>query len=105
HPTARWVNPAAFSQAAANTFGNAPRTITDVRTPRQANVDASFGKSFRFGTKSAQLKVETLNLFNRVNVRSLNGRNTFAAGSATFGGTATQAGFMRIMQIMLRVSF
>ena len=34
HPTATWVNPAAFALAPAGTFGNAPRTITDVRTPR-----------------------------------------------------------------------
>jgi hypothetical protein len=105
HPTAKWLNPAAFSAAAANTFGNAPRTITDLRSPRQANVDVSFGKNLRFGTKSAQLKIETLNLLNRVNVRALNGRNTYATGSATFGGTAVQAGFMRITQIMLRFSF
>jgi hypothetical protein len=105
HPTAKWINPAAFSAAAANTFGNAPRTMTDERTPGQANLDASFGKFFRFGTKSAQLKIEMLNLTNRPLVRSLNGRNTYAANSATFGGTAVQAGFMRITQIMLRFSF
>ena len=30
HPTATWINPAAFTAAPAVTFGNAPRTITDV---------------------------------------------------------------------------
>lgn len=103
HPTATWVNPAAFALAPAYTLGNAPRTITDVRSPSQYNVDAAFIKDMRFGGKSAQFKLEVLNLMNRVNVRSLNGRNTF--GNANFGQTAVQAGFMRIMQFMFRFSF
>jgi trimeric autotransporter adhesin len=106
HPTARWLNPDAFSLAPANTFGNAPRTITDVRTARQANVDASFGKNFRLGgNRVALLKIEMLNLFNRVQTRALQGRNTYAVNSTTFGQTAIQAGFMRITQIMVRFSF
>ena len=103
HSTATWVNTAAFSAAAPFTYGNAPRTLTDIRTPGQYNVDASFIKNIRFGSKSAQFKIETLNLLNRVNVRTLNGRNTF--GSGNFGQTAIQAGFMRIVQIMARFSF
>ncbi len=104
HPTATWLNPTAFTAAPAFTYGNAPRTITDVRTPGQANVDASFMKNFRLGgSKSAQLKIETLNLFNRPNVRALQNRNTF--GNANFGRIGIQAGFMRITQIMLRFSF
>jgi hypothetical protein len=104
HPTATWINPNAFSAAATGTFGNAPRTITEVRSPGQYNVDASFIKDFRFtGTKAAQLKIEILNLTNRVNVRSLRGANTF--GSSNFGQTTSQAGFMRITQIMFRFSF
>jgi len=42
-------------------------------------------------------------MLNRVNVRSLNGRNTF--GNANFGTTGAQAGFMRITQVMFRFSF
>ena len=34
HPTATSINPAAYTTAATNTFGNAPRLQTDVRTPR-----------------------------------------------------------------------
>jgi hypothetical protein len=106
HPTARWLNPDAFSVAPAFSYGNAPRTITDVRTARQANVDASFGKGFRLGgSRNGLVKIEMLNLFNRVQTRALNGRNTFSAGSSTFGQTAIQAGFMRITQIMFRFTF
>ncbi len=57
-------------------------------------------KNFSFGTKTAQLKIEMLNLLNRPNVRALSGRNTF--GNANFGQTNTQAGFMRITQVMFR---
>jgi hypothetical protein len=104
HPSATWVNPAAFSLAAASTYGNMPRTITDVRSATQRNVDASFIKDFRLGgAKSAQLKIETLNLFNRVNVRTLQGANN--VNNSNFGQTNTQAGFMRITQIMVRFSF
>jgi len=103
HPTATWLNPAAFTAAAPFTFGNAPRTITDQRTPGQSNVDAVFIKNLRFDTKTVQIKFEMLNLFNTVQVRALRGANTF--GNANFGRTNLQAGFMRITQLMFRFSF
>ena len=103
HPTATYVNSAAFAVAPAFTFGNAPRTITDVRTPTQYNVDASFIKNVRFSAKTLQFKLEVLNLTNRVQVRALNGRNTVGVGN--FGQTNIQAGFMRIIQLMARFSF
>jgi hypothetical protein len=103
HPTATWINGAAFTLAAPFTFGNAPRTITALRSPNQYNVDGVFAKSLRFGTKTAQVKIEMLNLMNRVNVRTLRQRNTF--GNSNFGQTGQQAGFMRITQLMFRFSF
>jgi hypothetical protein len=104
HPSATWLNLPAFSAAPAFTFGNAPRTLTDVRTPPQYNVDGVFIKNVRFaGSKTAQFKLEMLNLFNRVNVRSLRGANTF--GNTNFGRTTFQAGFMRITQMTFRFSF
>jgi len=104
HPTATWLNPAAFTTAAAGTFGNTPRTITDARTPSQSNVDASFIKNIRLGgTKTAQFRMEVINLLNRPNVRTMQGANTF--GNANFGRTATQAGFMRFMQFTFRMNF
>ena len=103
HPTATWVNPAAFSLAPNFTFGNAPRTITDIRTPGLYNTDLSLIKNFRLGGRTLQVKMEALNLMNRVAVRTLQGRNTF--GNANFGQTNTQSGFMRIYQFMLRFNF
>ncbi len=104
HPSATWLNPAAFTAAAPFTFGNAPRTITDQRTTGQSNVDAVFIKNFRLaGTKTGQIKFEMLNLLNQVQVRTLRGANIF--GNANFGRTNLQAGFMRITQIMFRFNF
>ncbi|HYT65719.1 MAG TPA: carboxypeptidase-like regulatory domain-containing protein [Vicinamibacterales bacterium] len=103
HPTATWISRDAFTAASANTFGDAPRTLPDARTPGQYNADAVFIKEFRFKGKSAQLKIEELNLFNRVNVRALRGSGVF--GNSNFGQTNIQAGFMRITQIMFRFSF
>ena len=62
-----------------------------------------FIKDLHFGDKTAQVKIEELNLFNRVNVRALRGSGVF--GNSNFGQTNVQAGFMRITQIMLRFSF
>ncbi|MBZ5560332.1 MAG: TonB-dependent receptor [Acidobacteriia bacterium] len=103
HPTATWINPAAFSLAPAFTYGNAPRTITDVRTPPQYNVDGVFIKNLRFGTKTAQIKIEMLNLLDRVQTRALTSRNT--VGNSNLGQIGVQAGFMRITQVMFRYSF
>ena len=101
HPTRTWTNSAAFVSAPAFTFGNAPRTFTSERSPIQANVDGVFIKNIRLGTKTAQVKIEMLNLLNRVNVRA--NRNTF--GNSNFGQIGVQAGFMRITQVMFRYSF
>ena len=104
HPSATWLNPAAFSLAPAGTFGNAPRAITDVRGPGWYVVDASFIKNIRFGgSKVAQFKLEALNILNRPNVRTLQGANTF--GNANFGQTTIQVGFSRILQLMFRLNF
>jgi len=103
HPTAAWLNPAAFAAATPFTFGNAPRTLTDQRTPNTYNVDAVIMKNVRFGSKTFQAKLEMLNMLNRVNVRAIRGANTF--GNSNFGRTTLQSGFMRIMQFTFRFSF
>ncbi|HZT77389.1 MAG TPA: hypothetical protein VFA27_12085, partial [Vicinamibacterales bacterium] len=104
HPTATWVNPAAFSIAPNFTYGNAPRTLTSVRTPTQNNVDLSVIKGVLFpGGKSAQLKLEVLNLFNRVTMRGNTTSDTL--GSTNFEQWNQQSGFQRLLQVMLRFNF
>jgi hypothetical protein len=103
HPSATWISAAGFTLAPAGTFGTAPRTITSARSPQQKNVDAVFMKNFRVGEgKSAQVKVEMLNLLNRVEVTTASSNNVT---SSTFEQINNQAGFMRITQIMFRYSF
>jgi hypothetical protein len=103
HPTATWLNTAAFTLASAQTFGNAPRVATDVRTPPVINTDLSVSKSIALsGGKQAMVKIEVINLFNRV---QLNGFASTALGSTVFGQANTQGGFMRLTQIMFRFSF
>ena len=102
HSTAAWLNPAAFTTAAAFTYGNAPRTITDVRTPPQRNVDLSVSKNIRLGgTRFAQVRVEVINLLNRVTTSGI----ATTAGSSTFGQISSQSGFMRLTQFSFRYSF
>ena len=81
------------------------RTAHTCVPPAEAKqtLDGVFIKNFRFGTKSAQVKIELLNMFNRVNVRALQGNNN--ASNSGFGQTNIQAGFMRITQLMFRFNF
>jgi hypothetical protein len=61
-------------------------------------------KTFRLGeSRTALVKVEMLNLFNRVNVRA--GLNANTVGNTNFGQINNQIGFMRITQVMFRYSF
>jgi hypothetical protein len=103
HPTAIWLNPAAFSAAPAGTWGNAPRVETDVRTPRIINTDFSASKNINVGgSRQIQLKIEVVNLFNRAQVAGL--ASTTQAAS-NFGQITSQSGFMRMTQVMFRYSF
>jgi hypothetical protein len=96
-----YINPAAFSQAPAYTYGNVSRTIP-MRGPGQANCDFSFFKSYAVReTLKAQFRFEIFNLTNTPLFNSLN--TTF--GSATFGQITNQANYPRIVQLGLRFSY
>ena len=55
------------------------------------------------GSKQAQIKIEIINLFNRVQLRG-NQMNT-TQGNAAFGRIVSQGGFMRLTQVMFRFSW
>lgn len=98
-----WLNSAAFAQPGTYELGTAPRTNGDIRTPHRNNWDFVAAKAVRFGSSRvrAQVRLEVLNLTNTVKVR---GPNT-TVGSAAFGEIRTQSGFMRMTQLMFRMSF
>jgi hypothetical protein len=104
HPSAAWLNQAAFTAAAPGTFGDAPRLVTSTRTPIQTQTDLSVTKNIGLGgTKQAQIKIEIVNVFNRVQLRG-NQMNT-TQGNSAFGTIVSQGGFMRLTQVMFRYSW
>ena len=95
-----FLNPAAFSTAAAGTFGNLSRTI-GVRGPSpQKSWDIGLLKTVPiFESLKGQFRLEAINAFNTPIFRLTN--TTF--GSSNFGKITSQANFARVMQISLRL--
>ena len=93
-----WYNPSAFAVCAPYTFCNAGRNI--LRGPARVDFDLSLSKDFKFTeSKYLELRVESFNLFNRVNFASPGGG---AQGSFTnFGGAAgATVGTPNFMEIL-----
>ena len=97
-----WLNSAAYAIPAAFTLGTSPRTDGDVRTPRRNNWDFVANKALRFGSRvRGEVRFEVLNITNTVKVRG----PIHTVGSSTFGQIRAQSGFMRLTQMMFRLSF
>jgi len=74
------------------------------RTPIQTETDLSVAKNVALsGGKTMQIKIEIVNLFNRVQLRG-NQMNT-TQGNSAFGTIVSQGGFMRLTQVMFRYSW
>ena len=100
--TGKWLNVAAFAQPAAFSLGTLPRTLEDVRTPHRNNWDFVASKDVRLkGSMRGEIKIEVLNITNTAKVRG----PTTAVGSGSFGDIRTQSGFMRMTQLMFRLTF
>ncbi|MGC4080610.1 MAG: hypothetical protein QM736_00455 [Vicinamibacterales bacterium] len=98
---ASWINPAAFSTAPAYTFGNAPRTLSDLRTPGQRNTDVSVQKAVALHHARVLLRADVLNLFDD----PLFSGPVSTFGTSNFGQITTVNGFARSVQFQARVSF
>ncbi len=96
-----WINPAAFTAAPAFTFGNAPRTLSDLRTPGQRNVDLSVQKSQRIGRQTVALRADVLNLFDNPLFTTLQSQ----FGTPTFGQLTAVGGYARSVQFQVRVGW
>jgi hypothetical protein len=65
---ANWINPAAFAQPAAFTFGNSPRNLPDLRSPRYFDWDTGIQKEYYFTEqKRLQFRFEMFNTLNHPN--------------------------------------
>jgi hypothetical protein len=94
-----YLNQAAFSPAAPNTFGNARRTI-GVRSPNTRNWDISVLKNTMIVEGfTAQFRLEAVNAFNTPVFRAPNTQY----GNPNFDRITSQANFARIVQMSVRL--
>jgi hypothetical protein len=95
----QWLDPAAFANPAAGTYGNVP--INGFIGPHAFNVDMGITRSFRTGaSREIQFRAEIFNLFNTV----LRNDPVGALNSPNFG-LITAAGDPRIAQFALKYVF
>ena len=96
-----YINPAAFTLAPADTFGNISRDIP-YRSPGQANWDVSLFKDFKFKERfTAQFRAEALNAFNT----PLFAPPPTTLGLKTFGVLNYQANIPRELQLGVRFAW
>jgi hypothetical protein len=97
-----YLNPAAFSQPAPFTFGDAPRTLTNVRAPGNHDLDFSAFKSFQPTERvTLQFRAESYNLLNQVVFSNPN----MVLSSGQFGVISGQANTPRQIQAALKILF
>src|SRR5579872_5281747 len=100
----QWFNTSDFSQPAAFTFGNAPRTLPNVRAEGIDNFDFSLFKKTQFGPEARlglQFRAEVFNLANRVQF----GYPGTVFGTPQFGVVSSQLNQPRLIQLALRFTF
>ena len=93
-----WINANAFTAAPAFTFGNAPRTLPNLRTPGQRNVDLSIQKTQTVATRTISIRADVLNLFDNPLFTTLQSQ----FGTPTFGELTAVGGFARSVQFQIR---
>jgi len=96
-----WINPDAFTAAPAYTFGDAPRTLPDLRTPGQRNVDLSIQKTQRVSGANLSVRADVLNLFDNPLFTTLQSQ----LGTPTFGQLTAVGGYARSVQFQIRVAW
>jgi len=97
-----YINPAAFAPPAAFTFGNAPRTISNLRAPSYENVDFSLFKNFTVrGDLKLQVRGEAFNALNQV----VFGSPVTNLSNAQFGQITSQSNTPRQLQFAAKLLF
>ena len=98
-----YLNPAAFSLAAANSFGNAPRILPGVYSPWRNSTNLSVSKNIRTGAgTNVSVRLEVLNMLNQVQWAAP-ASNQF--GNSAFAQITNQATNMRMYQFTFRFQF
>ena len=99
----RYLNPAAFSQAPAGTFGNAPRMLDGIYSPWRNSTDMRIRKDIGLGgSRRFSIDMEVINLFDNPWYTAL---QSTAQGNGNFGRVNAQANYSRTMQFTGRLSF
>ncbi len=96
-----YVNPEAWQEAKAYTFGNTPRTDVRVRTPFRQNWDFAFQKSEPLGGARLTMRAEIINVFDHPDFRGPDTR----LGNRRFGKITRVSGFPRTFQFMVRLDW
>ena len=97
-----YLNSAAFSQPAPFTFGNAPRTLSNVRGPGTHDIDFSLFKNFHATEHVAvEFRAEAFNLLNQV----VFGTPNMTLSSGQFGVISSQSNTPRQIQLALKAVF
>ncbi len=106
HPNRNeWFNTSVFSLPAQYTFGNAPRTLGNVRTPQLVSADLSAIKNNYFGADkhyNLQLRLEAFNALNHV---QLGAPDTGEQDGSNFGKITGTANGPRQVQLAAKFNF
>jgi hypothetical protein len=95
-------DPACFAAPGNYRFGNESRTDNQMRAPGIANFDFALFKDTHLSERLVlQLRVESFNLFNRVQF----GAPNTSIGSSQMGQITTQANEPRLLQLAGRINF
>ena len=100
----QWFNTSVFSSPPAFTYGNAPRTLPDMRADGMNNLDFSLFKNNRFGAEgryNLQIRSEFFNTLNHVRF----GNPGFQFGVATFGVVSGVGNSPRVVQLAAKFLF
>ena len=98
----QYLSTTAWSQAPAFTFGNAPRTDGNVRTPPRNQINVAFGKHIKTGGRTeGEFRAELLNATGNPLYQAI--PSTFGLG--TFGQARLLAGYMRVTALTFRFRF
>lgn len=100
-----WFNPAAFTQPADFTAGNAPRTLSSVLSPGSNSMDVSLDKRTAVGNSSLDFNVTAFNFLNHANLNYPDTTIGPAAAPNVDAGKIIGSHGGRVIQLGLMFSF